>query len=426
MAIYFEPYTSFCHLSINMWSNSVELNLALRNIIRQKLRSIFSLGAVSFGVCALILASGFIEWIFMDFRETSIRSQLGHLQITRPGYQDEGKANPYNFLLPDQPELHLTSNNSEQIKIIVPRLSFSGLISTGESTLSFIGEGIDQREQVFFGDALQIVSGNHLSENDSAQIIMGEGLSRNLGVKTGDTVTLLVNTASGGINAIEVTINGLFTTVSKTYDDSAIRLPIDTTRKLLRVKGAHSWIVLLNQTKDTDQVLAILANQLPQSEFEVTPWYQLADFYNKTVVLFSKQVLAIKIIIAIIILLSISNTMSISVMERTGEIGTSMALGVKQSLILRMFLTEGIVIGCFGGLLGIAIGYILAITISSIGIPMPPPPGMARGYTGEILVTQTMALEALLLAIGATFIASLYPAWKASKMQIVDALRHNR
>lgn len=409
-----------------MWSNSVELNLALRNIIRQKLRSIFSLGAVSFGVCALILASGFIEWIFMDFRETSIRSQLGHLQITRPGYQDEGKANPYNFLLPDQPELHLTSNNSEQIKIIVPRLSFSGLISTGESTLSFIGEGIDQREQVFFGDALQIVSGNHLSENDSAQIIMGEGLSRNLGVKTGDTVTLLVNTASGGINAIEVTINGLFTTVSKTYDDSAIRLPIDTTRKLLRVKGAHSWIVLLNQTKDTDQVLAILANQLPQSEFEVTPWYQLADFYNKTVVLFSKQVLAIKIIIAIIILLSISNTMSISVMERTGEIGTSMALGVKQSLILRMFLTEGIVIGCFGGLLGIAIGYILAITISSIGIPMPPPPGMARGYTGEILVTQTMALEALLLAIGATFIASLYPAWKASKMQIVDALRHNR
>lgn len=409
-----------------MWSNSVELNLALRNIIRQKLRSIFSLGAVSFGVCALILASGFIEWIFMDFRETSIRSQLGHLQITRPGYQDEGKANPYNFLLPDQPELHLTSNNSEQIKIIVPRLSFSGLISTGESTLSFIGEGIDQREQVFFGDALQIVSGNHLSENDSAQIIMGEGLSRNLGVKTGDTVTLLVNTASGGINAIEVTINGLFTTVSKTYDDSAIRLPIDTTRKLLRVKGAHSWIVLLNQTKDTDQVLSILANQLPQSEFEVTPWYQLADFYNKTVVLFSKQVLAIKIIIAIIILLSISNTMSISVMERTGEIGTSMALGVKQSLILRMFLTEGIVIGCFGGLLGIAIGYILAITISSIGIPMPPPPGMARGYTGEILVTQTMALEALLLAIGATFIASLYPAWKASKMQIVDALRHNR
>lgn len=405
---------------------SYSFSIVVRNLNRQKRRSIISLGAIIFGVCALILASGFIEWIFMDFRETSIRSQLGHLQITRPGYHDEGKASPYDFLLPNQPDLQLANHDSTQIKIIVPRLSFSGLISTGESTLSFIGEGVDQREQAFFGDALQITSGNHLSENDSSQIIMGEGLSRNLGVKVGDNVTLLVNTASGGINAIEVTINGLFTTVSKSYDDNAIRLPIDAARKLLRVEGAHNWIVLLNHTEDTDQVLSVLANQLPQREYEVTPWYQLADFYNKTVVLFSKQVLAIKTIIAIIILLSISNTMSISVMERTGEIGTSMALGVKQKKILQMFLTEGLIIGCLGGTLGIILGYLLASIISNIGIPMPPPPGMARGYTGEILVTQSMALEALLLAISATFIASLYPAWRASKMQIVDALRHNR
>ncbi len=190
--------------------------------------------------------------------------------------------------------------------------------------------------------------------------------------------------------------------------------------------GVHSWIVLLNHTEDTNQVLSLLHDQLPQSKFEITPWYQLADFYNKTIVLFSKQVLAIKIIIAAIILLSISNTMSISVMERTGEIGTAMALGIKQSIILRMFLTEGILLGCIGGILGVMIGYLLANIISSVGIPMPPPPGMARGYTGEILVTQSMVLEAISLAIGTTLIASVYPAWKASKLQIVDALRHNR
>ncbi|HNB01397.1 MAG TPA: FtsX-like permease family protein, partial [Nitrosomonas sp.] len=386
-----------------------------------------SLGAIIFGVCSLILASGFIEWIFIDFRETSIRSQLGHLQITRPGYQEEGKANPYHFLLPDtQPELKLTSSSLEKIKVIVPRLSFSGLISSGESTLSFIGEGVDPNEQNFFGDALQLTTGNYLSGNNTFQIIMGEGLSRNLGVETGDNVTLLVNTASGGINAIEVTISGLFTTVTKSYDDNAIRIPIETAQKLIRVTGAHSWIVLLNHTEDTNQVLSLLHDQLPQSKFEITPWYQLADFYNKTTVLLSKQVLAIKIIIAIIILLSISNTMSISVIERTGEIGTAMALGIKQTKILYMFLTEGILLGCIGGILGVMIGYLLANIISSVGIPMPPPPGMARGYTGEILVTQSMVLEAISLAIGTTLIASVYPAWKASKLQIVDALRHNR
>ncbi len=402
-------------------------SIVVRNLNRHKRRSIISLGAIIFGVCSLILASGFIEWIFIDFRETSIRSQLGHLQITRPGYQEEGKANPYHFLLPDtQPELKLTSNSLEKIKVIVPRLSFSGLISSGESTLSFIGEGVDPNEQNFFGDALQLTTGNYLSGNNTFQIIMGEGLSRNLGVETGDNVTLLVNTASGGINAIEVTISGLFTTVTKSYDDNAIRIPIETAQKLIRVTGAHSWIVLLNHTEDTNQVLSLLHDQLPQSKFEITPWYQLADFYNKTTVLLSKQVLAIKIIIAIIILLSISNTMSISVMERTGEIGTAMALGIKQTKILYMFLMEGILLGCIGGILGVMIGYLLANIISSVGIPMPPPPGMARGYTGEILVTQSMVLEAISLAIGTTLIASVYPAWKASKLQIVDALRHNR
>jgi len=103
-----------------------------------------------------------------------------------------------------------------------------------------------------------------------------------------------------------------------------------------------------------------------------------------------------------------------------------MALGVKKIDILRQFLCEGALIGGIGGILGMLIGLLLATIISAIGIPMPPPPGMARGYTGEILITPDMLLEALALAIVTTLIASLYPAWKASRMQIVDALRHNR
>jgi putative ABC transport system permease protein len=64
--------------------------------------------------------------------------------------------------------------------------------------------------------------------------------------------------------------------------------------------------------------------------------------------------------------------------------------------------------------------------ISAIGIPMPPPPGMARGYIGEILVTWSSALQSLALAVGTTLVASVYPAWKASRMEIVNALRHSR
>jgi len=406
-----------------------QFKLVFRNIIRQKRRSFMALGAVAFGITALILASGFIQFIFQDFRETTIRSQLGHVQIVRPGYFDSGAADPYAYLLPDNASLSdffTLRSDADQIRAMVPRLNFSGLISHGEATLSFIGEGVDPAEQRFFGEALQISAGEHLSADQSNRIIVGEGLARNLGVTIGDTVVLLVNTATGGINAVEVTVGGLFTTVNKSYDDNALRLPIDTARQLLRTQGAHRWVVLLDDTDQTDSVLAGLKATLPADQFEVVSWYQLADFYNKTIVLFTKQVQGIKVIIALIILLSISNTMSRSVMERTGEIGTAMALGVKKSDILRQFLAEGALIGAIGGMIGLVIGVILAQIISAIGIPMPPPPGMARGYTGEILVTPPMALEALLLAIFTTLVASVYPAWKASRMQIVDALRHHR
>lgn len=398
-----------------------------RNILRQKRRSAIALGAVACGITSLLLASGFIQWIFFDFGETTIRSQLGHVQIVRSGYFDAGKADPYAYLLPGSLSNFFTlDTDTDQIRAIVPRLNFSGLISHGEATLSFIGEGVDPAEQRFFGDALQISAGEHLPADQPNQIIVGEGLARNLGITTGDTVVLLVNTASGGINAVEVTVEGLFATVSKSYDDNALRLPIDTARQLLRTQGVHRWIVLLADTGDTNAVLANLKNTLPADQFEVVPWYELADFYNKAVVLFTKQVQGIKVIIALVILLSISNTMSRSVMERTGEIGTAMALGVKKADILRQFLVEGALIGAIGGLIGLVIGLVLAQIISSIGIPMPPPPGLTRGYIGRILITTPMALEALVLAILTTLIASVYPAWKASRMQIVDALRHNR
>lgn len=400
--------------------------MAFRNILRGKRRSAIAIGAIAFGIIALILAAGFIEWIFWGMREATIESQLGHIQISRPGYQEAGKADPYAYLLPDAiPELE-PANGSHQIKTIIPRLSFGGLISHGDATLSFVGEGVVPEEKAILSGSMEISAGKNLSVDDPKGIILGAGLGHNLNVNIGDKVVLLASTASRGVNAVEVTVRGLFSTVNKSYDDIALRMPIETARQLLRVKGSHVWVVLLNDTAKTDTALQRLHESLQKRDFEAVPWYVLADFYNKTVALFTKQIHGLELIIALIIVLTISNAMTMSVMGRIGEIGTDMALGARRIDVLRRFLSEGILLGGFGGLLGVTIGVAMAAMISSIGIPMPPPPGMARGYTGEILVTWNIAFESLLLAIGATLIASIYPAWKASRMQIVDALRHNR
>jgi putative ABC transport system permease protein len=405
---------------------ALDVSLALRMILRQKRRSALGIGAVAFGVVALLLSAGFIEWIFKDMRESTIRSFLGHIQVVRAGFLDAGTADPFSFLLPENAPERARLEGWPGVKLVSPRLRLSGLVSVGESTVSFVGEGVVPEKEETLSASLTITAGAPLAADDPTGIIVGQGLAENLGVKPGAKVVLLANTKTGGVNAVEGHVRGVFTTVSKFYDDSALRVTLPVAQQLLRTTGAHTWVVLLDDTAATDATVAALGGEIAGKDMELVPWHMLADFYKKTVALFSKQVWVVTAIIGIIIVLSISNTLMMSVLERTGEIGTAMALGVTRATILRRFVIEGVAIGVLGGAIGAVAGIVLAAAISAVGIPMPPPPGMSRGYLGEILVTPRLVLDALALAVLTTFVASLYPAWKASRLAVVDALRHNR
>ncbi|WP_332670186.1 ABC transporter permease [Aromatoleum sp.] len=405
--------------------SALTVRLAARNLLRQRRRAALALGIVCGGVIAYLLAGGFIEWVFQSMRHGAIYSQLGHVQITRPGYFREGLGDPYKYLLPRDTGV-VTKDGVQGVRTVAPRLAFSGLISLGDVTVSFLGEGIDPVLEAPITEGIIVAAGQDLTAGGPQSVMLGEGLAEQLGATPGDTVVLLSTPADGGLNAVELTVAGLFATASKAFDDSALRVPIDVARNLMRVDGATSWAVLLERTEATDDFVERLRTRLSPADFEIFPWSDLADFYNKTVELFSRQVGAVRFLIALIVILSISNTLSMAVIERTGEIGTAMALGIRRRGILGLFLGEGILLGLFGGVLGLVLGITLAAVLSAIGIPMPPPPGMGRGYIGEIIVTPALALDAFLLAFMATLIASVFPAWKASRMNIVDALRHQR
>ena len=403
-----------------------DFRLASRNLRRNTQRTLVATLTVAFGIVAFLLAGGFIAWIFEQMRESAIHSQFGHVQIVRPDFFEKGIADPYAFLLPEKSEEQSLVERMPGFRSLAPRLAFSGLISHGDTTIAFIGDGVDPVNEKPVSSQVNIMSGRDLETADEAAVILGEGLARSMGVAPGDSVVLLVTAANGGPSAVEVKVAGTFATTTKEYDDSALRLPIQVARKLMKVKGATSWVVLLDETERTAEASRYLSEKLPKDKFEVVSWTALADFYNKTVVLFSRQVSVVKFIIGIIIVLTISNTQMMSVLERTTEIGTSLAIGLRRTTLMRMFVAEGVLIGAVGGVLGVLLGFVLAHAISAIGIPMPPPPGMARGFLGEIRIVPQLAVDALVLAVFTTFAASLLPAWKASRMIIVDALRRNQ
>lgn len=404
----------------------LDLWLAMRSVLRQGRRTLIAIGAVSFGVIAMILSAGFIEWLMEGMRESTIKSQLGHVQVVRPGYVERGTADPFGFVIDGEDAARKQVEQGAGVKVVAPRLSFNGLASKGDNTLAFLGQGVSARAEAVLSSSVTISRGRNLSPDGVNEIVMGRGLAANLGVTVGDTVVLMTTTAAGNVNAVEAPVVGIFISVSKEYDDSALRMPLALAQQLVRVNGAQQWLVLLDDTDKTDAKLAELRQVLPAANFELVPWYRLSDFYNKTRDLFASQVNVVQFIILMIIVLSISNTLSMSVMERVSEIGTCMALGLTRARIRRIFMSEGVMLGLVGGGIGVVIGCALALAISAVGIPLPPPPGMEQGFDGEIRLTFGIVGKALAIAVISAFVSSLYPAWRASRMNIVDALRQSR
>ncbi len=398
---------------------------AVQNVLRRPRRTIGGLVAIAVGIAVMLIAGGFIEWMFYGMREWTIHSRLGHIQVMRPDFLERGTSDPFSFLLPVQAPQLETVKDAPHVRAVGERLSFTGLISREDSTASFVGEGVEPEKEELLSQNLVVNRGQNLSAAAPDEIIVGQGLADNLGLSPGDRIVLMTNvTATGSLNAIEVTVRGLFSTVSKEYDDIAIRVPIAAARSLLRTTGSHVWVVLLDDTDRTDDMLTYFNERLDASQFQIVGWTRQADLYMKTVALFSKQVWVLKLIITLLVILSIANTMTMSVTERTREIGTSMALGHTRRRVLRGFVLESFLLGALGACIGLVIGLALATLLSWIGIPMPPPPGMARGYVAQISITGSLARDAMLLALGSATLGGLFPAWKASRMEIVDALRH--
>jgi len=403
-------------------------SLALRNLSRHRRRTALGIGAIGFGVVALVLAGGFAEWMQWAERESTIHSRLGHIQIVKKGYYENGVADPYQYLIPDAAVNTKRLSMLPHVKTVTPRLAFSGLISKGETTVSFLGEGVAPETEAEVSKEVIVHDGEPLTSQQPKGIILGKGLAQSLGAATGDTVVLLTTTGSGSVSAVEAKVSGIFHTAVKAFDDVALRTPIPLARELAKAEGSHQLIVLLDATERTDEVLAYLRSLVPAegSSLQIIPWIDLADFYKAVVELFKSQMNFVRMIIAVIIIMSISNTLVMSVMERTSEIGTLMAIGYRRRKVMQLFVSEGFMIGLAGGIAGVVFGYVLAEIISAVGIPMPPAPGMDHGFTAAIRMTGQLLLGGFLVAVISATLASLYPAWKASRLEIVDALRRAR
>lgn len=400
------------------------LTLAARNVVRQRGRSAMTLLAITLGVIALVLSGGFIKDTVDELADSMIYSQSGHLQVSRAGYRAQGGRDLAAWQLPAPQALRERLLALPEVEDVLLRLVFSGLLNNGRTDWAVVAEGVEPAREEALGSYITIDRGRQLRADDHYAVLLGAGVAEALDVGPGDWVDLMTNTPDGAVNLLEFEVVGTFQTFAKEYDARTLRLPLAAARELLASDGAHLAVLRLARTDATPVVAQTLRDTLLPEGYELRDWRQLNPFYEQTVTLYQQQFGFLVLVILLMIALSVGNAINMNVHERAAEFGTMMACGARRRQVFRLILLESLLLGLLGAGLGVLLGNLLALGISAVGIPMPPPPNSDLGYIALVRLAWWITGLAALVGVLAPVLAALRPARRTARADIAEALRH--
>lgn len=407
-----------------------DTRFAFLNLFRHKRRAFSTIAAIMLGGVSIFLYGGFINYSFWILQQQTIRTNIGHVQIYDKTYFDT--SNKSKSIIQDYAGLKAAMLSDPQmagyISTISGQLEFTGVISQYENETSsyFSALGVEPLPALKLGSFDRLISGSDLSRIKSDEVTLGSGLAKTLNARYGDWLDLLVVNTQGGQGALSMKLRGIFESGIKDYDDVAMKIPLQTAQRMMDTGGVSKVVILLKNDADLAAFSARLQGFIAEKQLPliVKNWQELSLFYQQVEGLLSGIYFFIKVIVALIVIFMIGNAMTMNIVERTREITTLRAIGLKPGHVTRLFLLEGIFIGAIGAIGSLAIGFALAAMINLHGIAMPPSPGQTQGYTAFIktdsfdLIWITLVLPILTAAL-----ASILPAVRAAKLNISDAFK---
>jgi len=456
--------------------------LALRNLLRNQRRSLTTLLALMLGAISILLFGGYVRNI-IDGMETSFVSQGGHLQIQHRDFFSYGTGNPTAYAIADYQSIidRLKSDPvlEPMLSVVTPTLQIGGIagnFALGVSR-SVLGNGLvveDQNQMRRWNDynfpitmqplallgtkddaavigtgvarVLQLCAQlkvNNCEPPISAPVSQNENIPTDIAAlsapdnnpvnEVGSTrIELLAPNAHGAPNVAQLSVVKAEDQGIKELDDIFIALHLPEAQRLVYGNSAPRVTAIIVQLKHTRDIPAakarieqLLAKSFNNQPLAVLDFMTLNPFFGQTVKMFDTIFGFISVLIGAIMLFMLGNTMSMTVIERTVEIGTLRAIGLHRDGIRRLFLCEGLLLGSIGVTLGISVALILAYLITHSGLNWMPP-----GRTARMPIVVTIWGNTSLIvisAVGLILIAALstwWPARLAAKMHIVDALRH--
>ncbi len=410
------------------------IRIAWLNLLRNGRRSMLSMLIISIAVFALTTAGGFGLYTYDSLQESTARD-TGHLTLSQPGYFEKEEETPLGNGLSDSAAIIPQIMKYEQVRGVQPRIYFTGLVSNGTKSTIFMGTGVNEKEFDMKGPFLDVKQGKTLSninasryDSSEPEIMLGTDLANNLNVSIGDWVTLLATTSEGALNAYDFKVQGIYSTGVPELDKRQLYIHINSAQDLLVSDKISTLSVFLFDTQQTATVQQLITNSLSSTpltdEVTITPWQDRAFFYYKVKSLYDIIFGVMGAVMALVVFVALFNTMTMSVTERTREIGTLSALGSYPNEIIASFIREAGLLALIGAIIGGVASAIATLFLMVVDIQMPPPPGRTDGYPLNIYLSFELLTYA---TIGVLFIcisAAYLSARKGVNKPITEALIH--
>ncbi|MEX0335733.1 ABC transporter permease [Vibrio tubiashii] len=406
--------------------------IAFLNLQRNKRRSVLSVLIIAIAIFALTSAGGFGLYTYDSLKESTARD-TGHLTISQPDFFEKDEEMPLANGLSDGTQITQQLIVNDKVRGVQPRIEFTGLVSNGSKSTIFVGTGVNEREFDMKGPFLDVRQGKTLSSIQSSrydpsepEVMLGVDLARNLNVSIGDWVTLLATTSDGALNAYDYKVRGIYSTGVPELDKRQLYIHIKSAQDLLGSDKVSTLSVFLFDTEQTMPMKLWVEQQLADMSLaepvEVTPWQERAFFYTKVKDLYDRIFGIMGAVMALVVFVALFNTMTMSVTERTREIGTLSALGTYPREIVSGFVRESALLAMIGSFIGGVISLLVSLLLMVVDVQMPPPPGRTEGYPLNIYFSPELlsmtAVGVLLICVVAAWLS----ASKGVKKPITEAL----
>lgn len=415
------------HLASSWLPRAVFARIALRGIARNPRRTLLTLGSLGAGLAAYLFLSAFASGFYLQMRNNATDLITGHLQIERKGFRDEFDA---RLALAQAESLLERVRANPLVANAAPRLQAQTMASSPTKSEPLMLYGVDPPAETRVTTLHQkIVEGAYLSGGRAREIVIGRKLAERLRVRLGEKIVLMAPAADGTLGSAALRITGIVETGNDMFDRTMAVTNLAVARELLAVPGDVSAIaVRLYDIDDAEAAIPALTSSLTAPAQQIVSWKTLQPEVEQMLDFIRINLRVILIIVFAVVALGVMNTLLMAVLERRREFGLQLALGTQPAQIVRTVLYESLVLGALGLGAGVIAGALIVGYFHAAGFDLSAYsvtgrfPGLTSVIYPVILISNIWLPAAALFFT--SIAAALYPAWRATRLDPVQVLRH--